>query len=723
MAENAIQKLNEQLKCAICLDTYTDPKLLQCFHIFCVKCLVKLVVRGKEGELTLPCPSCRNHTPIPESGVTGLQAAFRINELLEIRNDLKEAGNQPHEDAGPNLAKDNDDADGEIEYQSLSKKCVQYCSEHDQKEVELYCETCSELICYRCAVKGGKHSKHSFEQLAIAFEKYKKQAESFLKPMGRQLKTINAAMAKFDTHSEKITNQREFIEATVKNNSRRLHEIIDARTAELLDQLNLITEGKLKGLAIQKDQMEIVQSHVSRCMEFVEGSFVTGNQGDVLKMKATIVNQIRELIRPLLPEMSEPSSDADMKFSAPPEIAAMCQVFGKVYSPGSPDPDKCNLQELKKDVMVNSTSTATLSTINYSGDPCVSPFHSLECELVCELTKATVKCSAEKAGQSQYKITYQPTIKGRHQLHVKVEGQNIKESPFTVIVKAPVEDLAKPIFVIEGVKRPWGVVVNKKGEVIVAENGGNCISIFSSNGEMIQSFGRRGVEPGHFQNPRGVTVDGEGNILVADTGNCRIQKFTEGGRFVKFLAMEGSPPLPSTAPWGITYNAVNNRIYVVDEINRVQIFTADLSPLSKYGSEGIDNGQFLSPFDLACDSTGKVYVTDSGNGRVQVFWSDVSRLQMFTSEGKFIRMFSGVDKSGASLLTLPVSIAIDASDKIYVCHSNDCVSVFDSEAKCLASFGKFGDELGEFKYPHGIALSDVGVVYVSDRDNNRVQVF
>ena len=44
MAESkAIKKLEDQLNCSICLDTYTDPKLLQCFHVYCRKCLIKLV--------------------------------------------------------------------------------------------------------------------------------------------------------------------------------------------------------------------------------------------------------------------------------------------------------------------------------------------------------------------------------------------------------------------------------------------------------------------------------------------------------------------------------------------------------------------------------------------------------------------------------------------------------------------------------------------------------
>ncbi len=88
MAEKVIKKLDEQINCSICLDTYTDPKLLQCFHTYCTKCLIPLV-RRREGQLTLTCPACRQVTPIPPNGIRGLQSAFQINDLIGIRDDLK----------------------------------------------------------------------------------------------------------------------------------------------------------------------------------------------------------------------------------------------------------------------------------------------------------------------------------------------------------------------------------------------------------------------------------------------------------------------------------------------------------------------------------------------------------------------------------------------------------------------------------------------------------
>ena len=170
MAE-ALKKLEEELNCAICLDTYTDPKLLQCFHVVCRQCLVKLVVRNQQGQLILTCPTCRQATPIPANGVAGLQTAFHINHLLEIRESLKEAKNPV-----PTVSVvKNDEA-----HPIMRKKVIPNCFEHADKERELYCETCEDLICWKYIMKGGKHHDHDYQPLNEAFEKYKQEMTSSL---------------------------------------------------------------------------------------------------------------------------------------------------------------------------------------------------------------------------------------------------------------------------------------------------------------------------------------------------------------------------------------------------------------------------------------------------------------------------------------------------------------------------------------------------------------
>ena len=72
------------------------------------------------------------------------------------------------------------------------------------------------------------------------------------------------------------------------------------------------------------------------------------------------------------------------------------------------------------------------------------------------------------------------------QLHVRVGGEEVRGSPFPTIVKTPVDKLRTVIKTIDGVKSPRGVAVNKSSEVIVAETGANCVSIFYVRGDKLR---------------------------------------------------------------------------------------------------------------------------------------------------------------------------------------------------------------------------------------------
>ena len=90
VAKQALKKLEDQLTCAICLDAFKDPKLLQCFHVYCKDCLQRLVVTDRQGQLSLCCPTCQQSTLLPPAtGVSGLQPAFHIHHLFEIQDAIK----------------------------------------------------------------------------------------------------------------------------------------------------------------------------------------------------------------------------------------------------------------------------------------------------------------------------------------------------------------------------------------------------------------------------------------------------------------------------------------------------------------------------------------------------------------------------------------------------------------------------------------------------------
>ena len=221
MAEKTLKKVEEELNCSICLDTYSDPKLLQCFHAYCRKCLVKLVVRDQQGQLILTCPICCHDTPVPANGVAGLQPAFQINHFLEIMKEHKKAAADP-----PASAENVEKESASLISCNKVKVC---CHEHVGKEVELFCETCGEPICLRCALKGGKHNTHEYEELDKAFEKYKVEVTASLEPMEKQVTTITTALAQLDAHCAEVSDQRAAVEADIHATFGKLQHILDAR--------------------------------------------------------------------------------------------------------------------------------------------------------------------------------------------------------------------------------------------------------------------------------------------------------------------------------------------------------------------------------------------------------------------------------------------------------------------------------------------------------------
>ena len=696
----ALEKLEEQLNCSVCLDTYTDPRLLQCLHAHCKKCLVKLVDKDPQGQYIILCPMCRVITPLPAGGVTSLQSDFRINQLLDIVEEHKKA-------------KDSSVAvDGDVRESTgtSQRSAVVFCSEHSGRKVELFCETCMELICLKCIVKEERHHNHDYEALDKAFD-----GGSVLEPMEKQLTVIGRAVKQLEDCCIAVSEQRIAIEANIHGAVGRLHEAIDVRKTELISKLHQITQAKLKSLAVQKDQVVTTQAQLSSCLHFMRENLKVSDEKEVVLLKRTTLKQVKELTATFQPNILLPNTMADVSFSISKDFTAMCQNYGRVLAMSSPDPSQC--YATGKGVVssvVGDNSSIVLQMLNCSGEPSRELTTAISCELVSELKGTKAKGSIKRRGHCQYDISYKPTTKGRHQLHVKVENQHIKGSPFSLIAALPVEELGTPILAIEGVERPDGIAISHAGNIVVSEGGVDCVSVFTPSGEKVRSFSMHGSGQGEISSPYQVAVDGRGNVLVTDRWNYRIQKFTVEGKFVQEVGTKGRGPLRFDCPYGIAYSPANDKVYVGDGVDGcIQILNSDLTYSSTFGRNGSDKGQFNDPRHIACDSAGNVYVADCHNHRIQVF----------TADGKFLRMF-GRRGEGRGELDRPYGVAVDAGGMVYITEwTNHRVSVFTSEGHFIKCFGRQGDGPGEFRGPRGLVVDDSGVVYVCDFFNQHVHVF
>ena len=698
MAEKALKKVEDQLNCSICLDVYTDPKLLQCLHVFCQTCLVRLVFRDDQGHLVLSCPNCRQITPVPANGVRGLQPAFHINHLLDIAEDLR------REKEAPASAERTDKSSSSLH--STQEKVPVFCSEH-VKELELYCETCGELICLHCGLNTGKHHNHNYALIEEAFETYKKEIGALLEPINKQLESVNEVLTQFDKNDGEISDQRAAVEADIHHTIDRLHQVLDVRRTELIGRLHQLTQWKQKDLAAQKDQAETVHAQLSSCQDFMKQSLKTNRWGEALKMKTTVLKQVEELTNTVQPDALKPNTKADIVFSASADVTALCHHFGQVSTPGSPDPSKCHATGKGLEAgIVGQTSTAVLQSCNSKCEPCTEPVTSLEYKLVSDLTGAEVTGSFEKLeGQSRYEISYHPTVKGRHQLHISIQGQHIRGSPFCPTVTSSIMNLGAPIHTITEVRHPWGIAINHKAEIVISERFSGLISTYTPSGKKIRTIDLRECKP------FGLALDREGNILVTEDTNNSIRKYSPEGQLLASAGTTGSGRLQFNSPDDIAVNTKNNKVYVADNgNNRIQIMNSDLTFLATFGKQGQGKGQFDYPSSIACDSAGNVYVADSANSRIQVF----------TAEGKFLRTF-GRFGTGMGKLKWPHGIALDPSNEhVYVSKMNSSISVFTRDGRFVTSFG---EDVARFN-PRGLAVDNSGVVYVCDYSSNEsIQIF
>jgi tripartite motif-containing protein 2/3/tripartite motif-containing protein 71 len=61
--------------------------------------------------------------------------------------------------------------------------------------------------------------------------------------------------------------------------------------------------------------------------------------------------------------------------------------------------------------------------------------------------------------------------------------------------------------------------------VIVSDWGNHRVQVFNLDGKFLTQIGKQGTGPGEFKRPLGVAIDEKGNIVIVDEGNNRLQLF------------------------------------------------------------------------------------------------------------------------------------------------------------------------------------------------------
>ncbi len=241
----------------------------------------------------------------------------------------------------------------------------------------------------------------------------------------------------------------------------------------------------------------------------------------------------------------------------------------------------------------------------------------------------------------------------------------------------------------------------------------SAVSIFSQPVFQFR-FGSVGTSQGEFDEPGGLVIGPDESIYVVDRTNHRIQIFTLEGDFLEDFGTFGSRLGEFFRPVDIAFLPENGDLYVVErEGDRVQVFDSNLNPKFTFGVKGNGAGEFESPTGIAIDKSGNVFVCDRNNHRIQ----------RFTQDGEYVSEFGTIGTGFGEFIT-PHDVAIAPSGDLFVTdRGNNRIQVFTNTGAFQYAFGSLGDDEGEFDSPLRMVFAGNGEVLITDFENDRIQRF
>ena len=516
----------------------------------------------------------------------------------------------------------------------------------------------------------------------------------------------------------------------------------------LLEKVENVSANKIKALEMQEADFSIAVAKIQQLMDIVQQcGAVDGSGGSQLcaGIMSRIETELEDHSRS--GKSMEPVEEADMEVRCAEALQQLCQNIVEItHSPV--DLDQCTVEfEPCAEPVIGQISTVLSSvTLRLANGHLAWRRPGVEAKLKSLYDNHLVKCTVHGHSINCYVITFEPDIRGRHELTMVMDGCELGQ-PLALFVAIPPSQLGVPVAVWDhtDMRDPSGIAINSAGHVIVAEWKNGSIFIFDRNGDVIN---RVPVAKYITNKIYGVAVDDDDNIYCTERygNNDKILKCDKDGNNI---TVEVVSPMKNQR--GLMISGEELLVCDDDQPGSVAVYNRERKGVGRIQVHLHKDQTF---HDLASDHHGNIYAsamdrgafmeTDEEGGKEtdEAVEEETARhrdggmnketgravhestpcVHVFERTGGLLRSFS-CDSDGVQKLDLPRYICV-ANGLVYVSdwQLNEVV-VFTTDGDYITSFGEEGKDVGQFKNPWGVCVDVDGFVYVCDSNNHRVQVF
>ena len=742
MAAKQIKRMTGHLACPICCELYKNPKYLPCYHSYCEACLTKLQEKPADKS-SIACPECRRKSVVPAGGVKDLPNNFFINRLLdEIALQRKVEG---EEEAKCDLCVREDPVEvlcldcsaflcsvctnnhkysrewqnhnmmplNEVQSKKESvtvkpKARIALCQEHEI-ELNFYCETCEQLVCHYCIMKD--HLQHEHDTVKKVANKYRQQMDDMMKPVEKMIEGLSTAHNKVhgvkDEIGAKATSVDKEIDAYYEKVQRQLLQRLQQQKDDLKTELHKVLGQKQKEASLHLEKMEHSQAELESVKE-LNSAVKRGSDQEALLMKKQVMDNVKRLSELYGKLGTEAVETVAVEFECVKDFAHSFPQFGKLYF--GPNISVVNSEALNVPKMISKGEMVNFNIVTKDRHNHICHKEGSDITSQAESSRGDVIPVEMKDNKDgSYSASFIANHVGELRLSVTINKRHIKGSPYLVNVHRNYRVMDKPNKIVDGggLKLPWGIAFGKDGVWAVGDESNHCVWMFDSQDQLIRKIGSSGSGNGQFNCPLGVAFDASGHLYVADYLNHRVQKFNPNGDYLlQFNRRSGNSQLKN--PLGIVVH--NDRVYIAEwSGNRISVFHCSGQICQTFGS-----GHLFNPYYITVTNNDQLLVANYGHHCISIF----------TLDGTYVGKF-GEQGAGRGQLSSPTGITTDKYGFILVLEvGNSRVSVFDKDGVFVHCFGSKGSAQGQFSFPYGgLAISNDGKIYITDRDNNRIQIF